>query len=102
MIAAGLRALILKIGRTWTNFQQLGGDASENGDFHRWKQRFQGTFFSGDKIATHLRIRVYSERNEQLGAMRQKMAIFKGGNSVCGVHIFFQDPRSRRICGFAF
>ena len=31
---------------------------------------------------------LYSVRNEQLGAMRQKMAIFKVRNSVCKVHIF--------------
>ena len=40
-----------------------------------------GTIFSGDFI-------LYSERNEQLGAMRQKMTIFKRGNSVCRVHNF--------------
>ena len=28
-----------------------GGDASENGDFQRWKQRLQGTFFSGALIS---------------------------------------------------
>ena len=40
---------------------ELGGDASENGDFQREKQRLQGyNFFSGALI-------VYSERNEQLG-----------------------------------
>ena len=33
---------------------------------------------------------LYSERNEQLGAMRQKMAIFEEGSSVCRVH-FFQE-----------
>ena len=32
-------------------------------------------FFSGAFI-------LYSERNEQLGAMRQKVAIFKNGNNV--------------------
>ena len=49
--------------------RQLGGDASENGDFQRGKQRLQGSnFFSGAFI-------LYSERNEQLGAMRRKMAI---------------------------
>ena len=31
---------------------------------------------------------IFSLRNEQLGAMRQKMAIFKVGNSVCRVHFF--------------
>ena len=39
----------------------MGGDASENGDFHREKQRLQGTnVFAGAFI-------LYSERNEQLG-----------------------------------
>ena len=63
---------------------ELGGDASENGDFQRSKQRLEGTLFSGDFI-------LYSERNEQLGAMRQKMAIFKEGNSVCRVQKIFRS-----------
>ena len=41
-------------------------------------------FFSGAFI-------LYSDRNEQLGAMRRKMAIFKLGNSVCRVQCFFQE-----------
>ena len=68
--------------------EQLGGDASENGDFQSRKQRLQGTFFSGALI-------LYSERNEQLGALRQKMAIFKDGNSVCRVHFFFFRSQDR-------
>ena len=95
---------------------ELGGDASENGDFQRRKQRLQGTnvfqeisfyiqkemngwgrcvgkwrfsmketAFARSKLFSGTFI-LYSERNEQLGAMRQKMAIFKEGNSGCRVH----------------
>ena len=55
------------------NFQ--GGDATENRDFQREKQRLQGSKIFSDLILSKERI--------FRGAMRQKMAIFKGGNSVC-------------------
>ena len=67
---------IFNIFQNFPRCEQLGGDASGNGDFQRRKQRLQGVqFFSGAFI-------IDSVRNEQLGAMRQKMAILKVGNSV--------------------
>ena len=50
-----------------------GGDATENRDFQREKQRLQGS-----KIFSDL-------------PMRQKMAIFKEGNSVCRVQKIFRS-----------
>ena len=72
---------IFNILQNFPRCEQLGGDASGNGDFQRRKQRLQGQFVSGAFI-------LYSVRNEQLGAMRQKMAIFKERNSVCRVQMF--------------
>ena len=48
---------------------------------------------SGDPIVSTQRIPRGRDRifpTQRMGAMRQKMAIFRGGNSVCRVH-FFQE-----------
>ena len=61
----------------------MGGDASENGDFHREKQRLQGTnVFAGAFI-------LYSERNEQLGGDASENDDFqRERNNVCRGTIF--------------
>jgi len=57
----------------------VGGDATENHDFQRGKQRLQGykTFFS----------------RCMLGAMRLKMTIFTERNSVCRVAFYETNHR---------
>ena len=54
---------------------ELGGDASENGDFQSEKQRLQGYIFF-QELSFHI-------LNKNRGTMRQKMSIFKEGNSAC-------------------
>ena len=49
---------VCKGTNVFTNGETIGGDASENGDFQRRKQRLQGPFFSGALI-------LYSERENQ-------------------------------------
>ena len=66
---------------------ELGGDASENGDFQSEKQRLQGVqIFPGAFISYSprgLRIVSGGAWGDNRGTMRQKMTIFKGGNSFC-------------------
>ena len=66
---------------------ELGGDASENGDFQSEKQRLQGVqIFPGAFISYSprgLRIVSGGAWGDNRGTMRQKMTIFKGENSVC-------------------
>ena len=65
---------------------ELGGDASENGGFQREKQRLQWyTFFQGlgDPSGGGLRIVSGGAWGDNRGTMRQKMTIFKVGNSFC-------------------
>ena len=58
-----------------------GDDATENVNFQRGKQRLQGA-----KISSSI---LMSFSMKDRGTMRQKMSIFKGGNSVCrGPKIF--------------
>ena len=56
----------------------------------KWRFSKRETAFAGYKFCSGAFI-LYSERNEQLGAMRRKMAIFKEGNSVCRVQLFFRS-----------
>ena len=82
----------------YKNFQ--GGDATENRDFQREKQRLQGSNCFSDLILSTQRIfrggdatenRDFQREKQRLQGskifsdlpMRQKMAIFKDGNSVC-------------------
>ena len=80
-----------KIGRTWTNFQYISKFSAMRTAggrcVRKWRFSKEETAFAGSKLFSGAFI-LYSVRNEQLGAMRQKMAIFKERNSVCRVHIF--------------
>ena len=79
------------IGRTWTNFQYISNFSAMRTAggrcVRKWRFSKKETAFAGSKCFSGAFI-LYSVRNEQLGAMRQKMAIFKVRNSVCRVHIF--------------
>jgi len=55
-----------------------GDDATENVNFQRGKHRLQGP-----KIYFKLNFDEFFMKDR--GTMRQKMSIFKGGNSVCRV-----------------
>ena len=80
-----------KIGRTWTNFQYISKFSAMRTAggrcVRKWRFSKEETAFAGSKLFSGAFI-LYSVRNEQLGAMRQKMAIFKERNSVCRVNIF--------------
>ena len=58
-----------------------GDDATENVNFQRRKQRLQGPkIFQGCEI---VKLNFDDILMKDRGAMRQKMSIFKEGNSVC-------------------
>ena len=54
-----------------------GDDATENVNFQRRKQRLQGS--------KNFKLNFDEFSMKDRGTMRQKMSIFKGGNSVCRV-----------------
>ena len=66
--------------KKWT----AGGDASENGDFQRRKQRLQGTIFSGAFI-------LYSEKMNSWGRCVGKWRFSKEETAFAGSNCFFRS-----------
>ena len=85
---AMLMKIVILLKENWSHMDKFSAMRTAGGRCVR-KLRFpkEETAFAGSKCFSGVFIS-YSVRNEQLGAMRQKMAIFEERNSVCRVHIF--------------